>query len=318
MEVWKRLGVLGEGSYAIVYLAVVISQKEHTSNVVAVKSSKPCCYVSLQKEQRILELFKGCEEILQCYFYQDTIENGRRTYNLFMEYTPCGTLDDLIRKGSLSEKEVITYTRMLLKGLCSIHKEGIIHCDLKPANILLFPSSDDNAKYQLKIADFGLSNTIGDANVGLGEIMFRGTPIYMSPESIIGLMGTALDIWSLGCIVIEMMTGFPPWTNIQSIEELMWKLGLLQEVPKIPDELNWDGIAKTSSVSALQRILERGGVLQCFLIILSFKRNIQPRLRNRRRILSHATLNIFRDNLEIPTRSDAEQRCGTKWIWRTK
>jgi len=240
MEVWKRLGVLGEGSYAIVYLAVVISQKEHTSNVVAVKSSKSCCYVSLQKEQRILELFKGCEEILQCYFYQDTIENGRRTYNLFMEYTPCGTLDDLIRKGSLSEKEVITYTRMLLKGLCSIHKEGIIHCDLKPANILLFPSSDDNAKYQLKIADFGLSNTIGDANVGLGEIMFRGTPIYMSPESIIGLMGTALDIWSLGCIVIEMMTGFPPWTNIQSIEELMWKLGLLQEVPKIPDELNWD------------------------------------------------------------------------------
>ncbi|QCE05508.1 mitogen-activated protein kinase kinase kinase [Vigna unguiculata] len=240
MGEWKSLGVLGEGSYAIVYLAVVISQKKHTSNVVAVKSSKPCCYVSLQKEHRILELFKGCEEILQCYFYQDTIENGCRTYNLFMEYTPCGTLDDLIKKGSLSEKEVIMYTRMILKGLRSIHKEGIIHCDLKPANILLFPSSDDNAKYQLKIADFGLSNTIGDANVGLGEIMFRGTPIYMSPESIIGLMGTTLDIWSLGCIVIEMMTGFPPWTNIQSIEELKWKLGILEEVPKIPDELNWD------------------------------------------------------------------------------
>ena len=242
MAEWKKLRVLGNGSYAVVYLASLILSKEHNSKVVAVKTSNPLSFslIALQKKRKILELFRGCQEIIQCYFCQYTIENNSIIYNLFMEFAPYGSLGDLIRKGPLPNKEVITYTHMLLKGLCCIHKEEVVHCDLKPDNILLFPSSDGHAKYQLKIADFGLSKTREDTNADLGEIKFRGTPFYMSPESVVGLMGTPLDIWSLGCIVIEMITGSQPWRNIQTTEELTWKLAFLQESPNIPDELNWE------------------------------------------------------------------------------
>ena len=242
MAQWKKLRVLGEGSYGVVYLASLILPKEYNLKVVAVKTSNPFSFsfTVLKKEKKILELFKGCQEILQCYFYQYTIEKNSVIYNFFIEFAPYGSLGSLIRKGPLPEKEVITYTHMLLKGLCCIHKQGVVHCDLKPDNILLFPSSNGHAKYQLKIADFGLSKTREDINADLGEIKFRGTPFYMSPESVVGLMETPLDIWSLGCIIIEMITGFQPWRNIQTIEELTWKLAFLQEASNIPEELNWD------------------------------------------------------------------------------
>ncbi|CAJ1967802.1 unnamed protein product [Sphenostylis stenocarpa] len=237
MGEWKNLRVLGRGSYGTVYLASIQNLK------VAVKSSSNffLSVASLHKEKNILELFKGCKEILQYYFYKHTVEGGYVISNLCMEYAPYGSLGDLIREeGPLSEKEVISYTHMLLKGLSCIHKKGVVHCDLKPDNILLFPSSDGHSKYQLKIADFGLSRTREEENSNLGEIKFRGTPLYMSPESIIGLVESSLDIWSLGCIVIEMITGFPAWRNVQTKEELMWKLGYLQEAPTTPYGLSWD------------------------------------------------------------------------------
>jgi len=238
-----KFGVLGNGSYGTVYLASLIFPGEQDSKVlvVAMKSSSvPFGVASMQKERNILELFMGCEEIIQCYFYQYAFRRGCITYNLFMEYAPYGSLGDLIRKRPLSEKEVIVYTHMLLKGLSCIHKKGVVHCDLKPDNILLFPSFDGHANYRLKIADFGLSRTREEINDDLGEIRFRGTPYYMSPESIVGFMKTPLDIWSLGCIVIEMITRFPAWWDLQTQQDLMWKLAFLSETPKIPGEVSWN------------------------------------------------------------------------------
>ncbi|CAJ1947754.1 unnamed protein product [Sphenostylis stenocarpa] len=243
MANWKKLEIIGNGSYATVYLAAVMfPQEESNWKVTAVKSSRPFPYsfASLRKEKKILELFIGCKEILQCFFYTYTIERGFSIYNLFMEFAPYGSLADLIRKGPLPEKEVILCTHMLLKGLSCIHGKGIVHCDLKPDNILLFPSSEDPTKFQLKISDFGLSKIRGERNADFGQIKFRGTPFYMSPESLVGLLEASLDIWSLGCIVIEMITGFPAWRDLETRDDLMFKLAFLQEAPEIPYELDWD------------------------------------------------------------------------------
>lgn len=243
MAAWKKLAILGKGSYATVYLATVALPQECNEKVVAVKSSSPFSFsiASMQKEKRILDSFLGCKEILQCYFDQFTVERNYVTYNLFMECAPYGSLLGLVnKKGPISDSEVRVYTRMLLKGLSCIHRKGVVHCDLKPDNILLFPSSDDHARYQLKIADFGLSKTREDANAEYGKVKFRGTPFYMSPESIVGQIEPALDIWSLGCIVIEMITGFRAWKNLRTQKEIMFKLVVLQEAPEIPNGLSWD------------------------------------------------------------------------------
>ncbi|XP_047159975.1 mitogen-activated protein kinase kinase kinase 20-like [Vigna umbellata] len=199
MAEWKKLRVFGEGSYGTVYLVLLRSIEEQNPKIslLALKTSSS---YSMLREKKVFELLRGCEGIVQCYYYKCIVERGYLTYNLFMEYAPHGSLGNLIKTKLLSDKEVIVYTHMLLKGLSCMHEKGIVHCDLKPDNILLFPSWDDRTKYQLKISDFGLSKTSEEANADLGEIKFRGTPYYMSPES----------------------------------------LAFFNEAPKIPDELSYD------------------------------------------------------------------------------
>ncbi|KAF2309389.1 hypothetical protein GH714_001874 [Hevea brasiliensis] len=125
-------------------------------------------------------------------------ENGMTIYNLLLEYAPGGSLADLINKygGKIPECDVRRYTRMILKGLSSIHNNGYVHCDLKPANILVFPS--DQQDFQLKIADFGLAKEPDEDNSRkfFYQYTFRGTPLYMSPESVKHAeISPALDIW---------------------------------------------------------------------------------------------------------------------------
>ncbi|KAK7405352.1 hypothetical protein VNO78_06600 [Psophocarpus tetragonolobus] len=241
MAACKKLAILGKGCYGTVYLAAVILPPQLEWKMLAVKSSTPLSVsiCSMQKEKRMLELFKGCKEIVECYFDEFSFEREGFIYNLYMEFATHGCLWDLICKGPLPDDEVRMYTHMILKGLSCIHTKGVVHCDLKPENILLFPSCDDGgARFQLKIADFGLSRE--ESKGPYGEIKFRGTPFYMSPESILGEIVTVLDVWSLGCIVIEMITGFHAWWNIKTQRELMFRLGFLEQAPIIPNGLSWD------------------------------------------------------------------------------
>ncbi|XP_020231789.1 mitogen-activated protein kinase kinase kinase 17-like [Cajanus cajan] len=236
---WKKIRVLGEGSYGTVSLASTILPEGVQGVLIAVKSSKPHGVKSLQKEEAILELFYGCKEIVQCIWGLPTMENGRYIYNLLMEYAPLGSLGNLIKKRkSLLESEVQVYTRMLLKGLSIIHQYGVVHCDLKPDNVLLFPNHEHGG-YQLKISDFGLSKTKDEVfDADSWKIKFRGTPYYMSPESVMGQIEAPLDIWSLGCMVIEMLTGLPAWHHVPTTRDLMFKLAFLKEAPPLPSNLS--------------------------------------------------------------------------------
>ncbi|XP_020204716.1 mitogen-activated protein kinase kinase kinase 17 [Cajanus cajan] len=180
---WKKIRVLGEGSYGTVCLATTIFPKEVQEVLIAVKSSKPHREESLEKEEAILNLFHGRKEIVQCIGGVPTIENSGYVYNLMMEFAPYGSLGNLIkRRKSLLESEVKVYTRMLLKGLSVIHEFGVIHCDLKPDNVLLFPSQEHGVEYELKIGDFGMSKRKEEVFDGdFWKIKFRGSPYYMSP-----------------------------------------------------------------------------------------------------------------------------------------
>ncbi len=128
----------------------------------------------------------------------------------------------LKREGNISPLAAITIARQLASGLAAIHAEGLVHRDLKPGNVLLLPgavpaagvaSSTRNAP-RVKIIDFGVAREITTDSDAVSTIGFRGTVAYASPEQCeehFDLDGRS-DLYSLGCILFEMLAGHPPFT----------------------------------------------------------------------------------------------------------
>lgn len=245
---WHKGKTLGTGSSGSVYLAF-----DANRNKLAVKTARVEKSSNLVKENRILEYFRDCPEIVGLYANEITVEDGVRYYNLLLEYALGGDLLDLIDKdgGRISQESVLRrYTRMILNGLSYIHAKGIVHCDLKPENILAFPSEDG---YQLKITDFGLAKEAGEAASESKKYNYRGTPDYMSPESVPPRceIETAMDIWSLGCVVLVMFTGEEMWRatggevlDPEEIIRLLASTDVMPEIPKDMSEIGKDFLSK--------------------------------------------------------------------------
>jgi len=115
----------------------------------------------------------------------------------------------------MSELEVCFYTYQILMGIQHVHKEGWVHCDIKPTNILVF-NNERGGMHKLKLADFGLSLKVCDRKTYMTGISLsnRGTLLYAPPESLLcGIHTKSYDIWSLGCTVAEMMTRDRVWIH---------------------------------------------------------------------------------------------------------
>lgn len=131
---------------------------------------------------------------------------------LVMEYLPGITLRDLLEEyGSLTPQQMIDITEAVLAGLGAAHKAGILHRDLKPENVLL---ADDG---RIKIGDFGLARATS-ANTATGAALL-GTIAYLSPELVTrGLADTRSDIYAVGIMMYEMLTGEQPFTGEQPMQ----------------------------------------------------------------------------------------------------
>ncbi|ETI39164.1 STE/STE11 protein kinase, variant [Phytophthora nicotianae CJ01A1] len=162
------------------------------------------------------------------------------TVNMFMEYLPAGSLSKLLKEfGPFDEEMVQVYIRDVVRGVEHLHELGIAHRDLKCANLLL---ADDG----VKIADFGTAKRAVEEELG-GVIAEEGaqeksmetarsvreglgSPFWMAPEIVRAEKGAdswrKADIWGIGCIVIEMATGRPPWVSLcrgaRDIGLLLW------------------------------------------------------------------------------------------------
>ncbi|KAK1418182.1 hypothetical protein QVD17_27324 [Tagetes erecta] len=217
--VWIRGHVLGRGSSATVSAATSAS-----GEVFAVKSAALSQSETLQREKQFLSIlsspyvvtYKGCDV---------TKEQNNFMYNLQMQYMPKGTIIDAIkarRCTRLHESEISSYTRQIIQGLEYIHAYGIVHCDIKGANLLV-------GKNNVKIADFGCAKWANES------VPVRGTPMFMAPEVARGEeQGFAADIWALGCVVIEMATGGSPWLNMNDPTSVLYKIAYSGESPDIP------------------------------------------------------------------------------------
>ncbi|GJW48158.1 mitogen-activated protein kinase kinase kinase 18-like protein [Tanacetum coccineum] len=219
---WTRGHVLGRGSSATVSAA-----SSTTGDVFAVKSVSISNSESLHREQHFLSIldspyvvsYKGCDITNE--------GNNKVMYNLMMEYMPQGTIVEALQGQKcgkrFDEMEISSYIRQVVKGLEYIHSCGIVHCDIKGANLLV---SENN----VKIADFGCAKWVSES------VPFSGTPMFMAPEVARGEeQGFAADIWALGCVLIEIATGGSPWTNVTDPVSILYKIAYSDELPDIPE-----------------------------------------------------------------------------------
>ena len=232
--------LIGQGSFGSVYLALhaftaqlmAVKQVEIPSNQGAVIDAKKNNMVeALKREIALLRELKH-PHIVQ-YLGSSSDANN---LNIFLEYIPGGSIAKmLVEYGSLNEHLVVNFVRQILVGLAYLHSKDIIHRDIKGANILV----DNHGA--VKISDFGISKRVQDSKTLLSEggsgiskgrmglannrVSLQGSVFWMAPEVVKQTAYTRkADIWSLGCLIVEMLTGSHPHPNMTQLQAI-FKIG---------------------------------------------------------------------------------------------
>ncbi|XAR57788.1 Mitogen-activated protein kinase kinase kinase [Bertholletia excelsa] len=238
---WVRGARIGRGSWGTVNMAIPTSQGTRFPPSMAVKSCGSSQSAMLLHEKNVLEQLGDCPALIQCFGGGLSFENGEMLSNLLLEYAAGGNLAEKIRSSGqcLPELDVRRYTKSILSGLKFIHENGFVHCDLKLQNVLLCLN---NGREDAKIADFGLAKRAGERREKVG-LDLRGTPLYMSPEMVAaGEQEAPADVWALGCLVVEMVTGEPAWkcSPENDVCRLLMRIAG-EESPEIPQKLSEEG-----------------------------------------------------------------------------
>ncbi|KAJ3318605.1 hypothetical protein HDU76_000789 [Blyttiomyces sp. JEL0837] len=152
-----------------------------------------------------------------------------------MEYCNLGTIKDYIAKKPakrLPEAAARCFVRQILSGLLYLNSNGLVHRDLKSENILLTGEAAGIMLPTVKIADFGIAAIVDNTETNMQERI--GTLQYMAPEIIRnGQYNSQCDLWSCGVIFFEMLTGYTPFANARTLEELYKRL-LSDEIIDLP------------------------------------------------------------------------------------
>ncbi|MCO5569210.1 hypothetical protein L7F22_061703 [Adiantum nelumboides] len=229
---WLPCSPLGSGSFGHVSLA--FNLRDHT--LFAVKSALSASsqeLLSLQNELHILQSLHS-PFIIQCLGAEfNPSTNGKlqpSVRSLFLEFMEGGNLADALKQSCSEEMRIRRFTHSILQGLAYLHANGVVHCDIKSQNILIGSSG-------VKIADFGMARKLGEASLMDGNL--RGTPLWMAPEVALGEEPMpASDIWSLGCTVVEMLQGSPPWGHASSLAAALFKVGCSSQIPPLPASIS--------------------------------------------------------------------------------
>ncbi|KAG8690686.1 Suppressor of Sensor Kinase (SLN1) [Ceratobasidium sp. 423] len=255
---WQQGRFVGSGAFGSVYCAVNLD----SGTLMAVKevrfkdpSSISQLYKQVRDELSVMEMLHH-PNIVEYY----GIEVHRDKVYIFEEYCSGGSLADSLSNGRIEDETVTqVYTLQLLEGLEYLHKQGVVHRDIKPDNLLLDHTG------MIKFADFGAAKVLAknQRSIQLNtrsrnpswrsstrqgkQNSLTGTPMYMAPEIInnesVGRHG-AMDVWSIGCVILECCTGRKPWSNLDNEWAIMFHIGQAKSAPPLPtpDQLSHLGI----------------------------------------------------------------------------
>jgi len=193
---------IGEGGMGVVFKAEDIKLKR----TVALKFISPNRFEDHESQARFINEAQAVASLNHpnigtIYEIEDA---GDKTF-IAMEYVEGSNLRDLLREGPFEMEKSLFITRQILRGLQEAHDKGIVHRDIKSSNILVTP------KNQAKIMDFGIAKTLGGTQITRKPTIL-GTVDYMSPEQASGdLVDNRSDLWSLGVLFYEMLTGQLPF-----------------------------------------------------------------------------------------------------------
>ncbi|XP_008787472.1 mitogen-activated protein kinase kinase kinase YODA-like [Phoenix dactylifera] len=230
---WKKGKLIGHGTFGLVYVGFnsesgeMCAMKEVTLFSDDAKSKES----AKQLAQEIALLSQLRHPNIVQYYGSEMIND--KLY-IYLEYVSAGSIHKLLQEyGQFGEVAIRSYTQQILSGLAYLHAKNTVHRDIKGANILVDPNG------RVRLADFGMAKHITGQSC---PFSFKGSPYWMAPEVIKNANGCnlAVDIWSLGCTILEMATTKPPWSQYEGIAAL-FKIGNSKELPAIPDHLSADG-----------------------------------------------------------------------------
>ncbi|KAI4317777.1 hypothetical protein L6164_025620 [Bauhinia variegata] len=233
---WRKGELIGCGAFGRVYMGMKLDSGE----LIAVKqvliaannASKEKTQAHIRELEEEVKLLKNLKHPNIVRYLGTAREED--SLNILLEFVPGGSISSLLGKfGSFPESVIKMYTKQLLLGLEYLHRNGIIHRDIKGANILV-----DN-KGCIKLADFGASKKVVELATINGAKSMKGTPYWMAPEVILQTGHSfSADIWSVGCTVIEMATGKPPWSQQYQEVAALFHIGTTKSHPPIPEHLS--------------------------------------------------------------------------------
>ena len=227
---WTKGQLIGKGSFGKVYMGL----NAQTGQLLAIKQ------VQLNNDEDVEQALSLQTEIslMEKLRHPNIVsllgsERESDKFNIIMEYVPGKALDQLLETfGVLNVNTIRRYTRQLLSALKYLHANGVVHRDIKGKNILV------DATGNCKLCDFGSAKQFADIlSKAAPSIGYNYTPLWTAPEVLLGNYGRKVDIWSLGCVIIEMATAKPPWSecNFSNPFRALYHIGNTDSIPLIPE-----------------------------------------------------------------------------------
>ncbi|MCO5580001.1 hypothetical protein L7F22_033867 [Adiantum nelumboides] len=219
---------IGKGAYGRVYKGLDLENGDFVAiKQVSLENIFPEDLASIMQE---IDLLKNLNH-KNIVKYLDSFKTKSHLH-IILEYVENGSLASIIKPnkfGAFPESLVAVFISQVLEGLVYLHEQGVIHRDIKGANILTTKEG------LVKLADFGVATKLTEADVNTDSVV--GTPYWMAPEVIVmSGVSAASDIWSMGCTVIELLTCVPPYYDLQPMTAL-YRI-VEEEHPPIPEHVS--------------------------------------------------------------------------------